>query len=56
MTKVKEKKMIVWIIATGIVAAIAGLIIGTMIQRIQRNAAEHSAAKIRSNAEKEASL
>ena len=46
--------MIGWIIATGIGAAVAGLIIGTMIQRIQRNAAEHSAAKIRSNAEKEA--
>ncbi len=46
--------MVLWIVATGVIAAIAGLIIGTFIQRIQRNAAEHSAAKIRSNAEKEA--
>ena len=46
--------MVLWIIATGVIAAVAGLVIGTFIQRIQRNAAEHSAAKIRSNAEKEA--
>ena len=46
--------MVLWIVAIGVVSAVAGLIIGTFIQRIQRNAAEHSAAKIRSNAEKEA--
>ena len=41
-------------IVIGAVALLAGAIIGFVIQRIQRNAAEHSAAKIRSNAEKEA--
>ena len=46
--------MVLWIVAIGVISAVVGLIIGTFIQRIQRNAAEHSAAKIRSNAEKEA--
>ena len=41
-------------IVIGAVALLVGAVVGFVIQRIQRNAAEHSAAKIRSNAEKEA--
>ena len=46
--------MTIWIVVTGAVSVIAGLAVGIIIQRIQRNSAENSAAKIRSNAEKEA--
>ena len=41
-------------IVIGAIALLVGAVVGFVIQRIQRNAAEHSAAKIRSNAEKEA--
>lgn len=46
--------MFVWMIVIGIAALLAGLTVGFIIQRIQRNSAENSAEKIRSNAEKEA--
>ena len=44
----------VMIIGIACGSAVAGLVIGTVIQKIRRDAARHSAAKIRTEAEKEA--